>query len=190
MVVPVSDVEMYMVVPTTPVIERSKRLLSGLFAALVILGFAHLGYKDFWGFVLDVLFALLGYVTFKRLQLSTLAFFSFLCAFNAGVDLIASINLVSALASDTATLDILKSSLGLEQWQIVLAAAVVTMDAIVMSTCLMVTCKVYSDLRSLVYSQMGGMFGQPLLGDQQTTAQPPPVQTFVPFQGRAHRISS
>ncbi len=187
MVIAGNDLEMYMVVPPSPAIDRSKKFLNALFWALVGLGFAHLGYRDFWGFLLDILFALLGYVTFKRLQLSSLAFFSFLCAFNAGVDMIASINLISALAApDSETAEALASALHLEPWQMTLATVVVTCDAIVMSTCLVITCKVYSDMRALVYAQMGAVLAQPLITQQNHN---PPPQTFVPFQGTPHRIA-
>jgi hypothetical protein len=171
-----------------------------------VLGFGHLSYGDFWGFFLNILFALLGYITFKRLQLSTLAFFSFLCAFNAGIDLMASIGLLSTFASSSSDqLLELAKSLRMELWQLVTAAVVVSLDAIVFTTCLVLTCKVYADLRSVLYSQLG-LLGQPLLLQQQqvsasglvrqggTEAVQAPMNgaqqaSFQPFQGRPHRIS-
>jgi len=177
----------------------------------VLLGFAHLSYGDFWGFVLDTLFALLGYLTFSRLQLSSIAFFTFLCAFNAGIDLIASMGLLSFLAtSDFTDIKTMADSVHMSVQQFKAAAVVITLDTIVMSTCLILACKVYSDVRANVYSQLG-LLGQPLLiGQQQPVqfAQPQQQmigeaaggngqtltgtgahQAFVPFQGRGHRIT-
>ena len=202
MVLPTSDFELFM---PAPVLEESssKRALYILFWLLLVLAFAHLSYGDFWGFLLDLLFSLLGYVTLKRLQLSTMAFFSFLCAFNAGIDLMASISVLSSLASSsTEQLQQLATTLHVEMWQLVTAAVVITLDAIVFSTCLVLTCKLYSDLRSNIYSQLG-LLGQPLLMQSQlrTSAQPsgPPQATeqinhghhaaFRPIQGRAHRLT-
>ena len=202
MVLPVSDIELYM---PTPALEgsTSKKALYLLFWFLIVLAFAHLAYGDFWGFLLDLLFSLLGYVTLKRLQLSTMAFFSFLCAFNAGIDLMASISVLSSLASSTTEqLQQMATALHVEIWQLVTAAVVITLDAIVFSTCLVLTCKLYSDLRANLYSQMG-LFAQPLLvqqqsqplgqptGPTQTTEQTNPAQhaAFRPFQGRPHRLT-
>jgi hypothetical protein len=194
MVLPVSDIEMF--VPLSPPPDSSsKNILYLLFWFLVVLSFAHLGYGDFWGFLLDLLFALLGYITFKRMQLSTIAFFSFLCAFNAGIDLMASISLLSSISSSSATdLDTMASSLHMHLWQLVMAASVITLDAIVYATCLVLTCKVYSELRANVYSQLG-LLGQPFLIQRQPeqnqaaeTAASGQQGAFRAFQGRPHRI--
>ena len=131
------------------------------------------------------------------MQLSTIAFFSFLCAFNAGVDLMASISLLSSLASSSAEeLSAMASALRMELWQLVTAAVVITLDAIVFSTCLFLTCKVYAELRANIYSQLG-LLGQPFLMQQgarpQGEQQPEPASgqphaAFRPFQGQPHRI--
>ena len=195
MVLPVSDLELLIQVPA---VENSAsiRTLNLLLWFLIVLGFGHLSYGDFWGFLLNILFALLGYITFKRLQLSTLAFFSFLCAFNAGIDLMASISLLSSISASTADqLVELAKTLHIELWQLVAAAVVVSLDAIVYTTCLVLTCRVYSDLRSAVYAQLG-LLGQPLLIQRQATSQEQTTgngggqhSAFRPFQGRPHRIS-
>jgi hypothetical protein len=97
--------------------------------------------------------------------------------------------------------------------QLKAAAVVVTLDTLVMGTCLIFACKVYSDVRANLYSQIG-LLGQPLMiGQQQGQMQfsqpviAPPAgaqqigtapqtitngtahQAFVPFQGRGHRIT-
>jgi hypothetical protein len=194
MVLPVSDLELLI---QTPALENSNsvKTLNLLLWFLLVLAFGHLSYGDFWGFLLNILFALLGYITFKRLQLSTLAFFSFLCAFNAGIDLMASISLLSSIAASSADqLVELAKTLQIELWQLVAAAVVVSLDAIVFTTCLFLTCRVYSDLRAAVYSQLG-LLGQPLIIQRPTTnapqdalAQGPEHAAFRPFQGRPHRI--
>ena len=203
MVLPISDLELLIQVPA---VENSSsvKTLNILFWFLIVLAFGHLSYGDFWGFLLNILFALLGYITFKRLQLSTLAFFSFLCAFNAGIDLMASISLLSSISASTADqLVELAKTLHIELWQLVAAAVVVSLDAIVYTTCLILTCKVYSELRAAVYSQLG-LLGQPLMV-QRTGYQPTATQeqtpgaagpvngaqqaAFRPFQGRPHRIT-
>lgn len=202
MVFPVSDLEL-LVQPPALTDSSSIRTLYLLFWFLLVLAFGHLSYGDFWGFFLNLLFALLGYITFKRLQLSTLAFFSFLCAFNAGIDLMASVSLLTTFASASGDqLLELAKSIHMELWQLITAAVVVSLDAIVFTTCLFLTCKVYNDLRSVLYSQLG-LLGQPLLLAQQQGAaqqrQPAPEQSqqpangsqqqsFTPFQGRPHRI--
>ena len=193
MVFPVSDIEMF--VPLAPPIESaSKKTLYLLFWFLIVLSFAHLSYGDFWGFLLDSLFAFLGYLTFKRMQLSTIAFFSFLCAFNAGIDLMASISLLSSISSSSAEqLQEMAGSLKMEMWQLIVAAVVITLDAIVFSTCLILTCKVYSEVRANVYSQLG-LLGQPFLVQQQQPTQESTAPgngqhaAFRAFQGRPHRI--
>ena len=189
MVFPVSDLELLIQAPT---IENSSsvKTLNVLFWFLIVLAFGHLSYGDFWGFLLNVLFALLGYITFKRMQLSTLAFFSFLCAFNAGIDLMASISLLSSIAASTTDqLLEMARTLHVELWQLVAAAVVISLDAIVFSTCLVLSCKVYSELRATVYSQLG-LLGQPLIRQQpQMPSQEPEHAVFRPFQGRPHRIS-
>lgn len=202
MVLPVSDLELFL---PTPSLDESvtKKSLYLLYWFLIVLAFAHLSYGNFWGFILDLLFAILGYITFKRMQLSTLAFFSFLCAFNAGIDLMASVSLltsISSLSSDQ--LLAFSSSLHLQPWQLAVAATVITLDAVVYSTCLVLTCKLYSELRVLVYSQFG-LLGRPFLLQTQQNAQnqviqPVPSETpqpsqasgFTPFQGRPHRIDA
>lgn len=185
MVLPVSNLEMF-VVGASSISAQTTKWLNVLFAMLVFLGFAHLGYGDFWGFVLDTLFGLLGYLTFKRLQLSTIAFFCFLCAFNAGIDLVASINLVFSVAKSTPEeLFSLSESLNIEEWQLIFAAIVLTLDAVIMLVCLVLSCKVYSDLRSNVYAQIGLMTTQPLISRSNNE----PHAAFQPFQGRPHRIS-
>lgn len=202
MVFPVSDLEL-LVQPPALTDSSSIRTLYLLFWFLLVLAFGHLSYGDFWGFFLNLLFALLGYITFKRLQLSTLAFFSFLCAFNAGIDLMASVSLLTTFASASGDqLLELAKTIHMELWQLITAAVVVTLDAIVFTTCLFLTCKVYNDLRSVLYSQLG-LLGQPLLMAQQQggaqqrqpaqeQSQQPPngsqQQSFTPFQGRSHRI--
>jgi hypothetical protein len=189
MVFPVSDIELLVRAPSIED-SASVKTLNVLFWFLIVLGFGHLSYGDFWGFLLNVLFALLGYITFKRMQLSTLAFFSFLCAFNAGIDLMASISLLSAIGASTGDqLLEMARTLHVELWQLVAAAVVVSLDAIVFTTCLILSCKVYSELRATVYSQLG-LLGQPLMQPQpQRAAQEPEHAVFRPFQGRPHRIS-
>ena len=195
MVFPVNDIEMYVSLPPSSMAESTRKVLNILFSFLVILSFAHLSYGDFWGFLLDLLFALLGFITFKRLQLSTIAFFSFLCAFNTGIDLIASINLLSMLASSSSEdIEKLAESLHMQLWQIVVATTVISLDAITIGCCLILTCRVYSELRANIYSQIG-LMSQPLLV-QQTTQNLPPQNTqqgngapFVPFQGEPHRVT-
>ena len=203
MVLPVSDLEL-LVQPPALSDSSSIRTLYVLFWFLLVLAFGHLSYGDFWGFFLNLLFALLGYITFKRLQLSTLAFFSFLCAFNAGIDLMASVSLLTTFASASSDqLLELAKTVHMELWQLITAAVVVSLDAIVFTTCLVLTCKVYNDLRSVLYSQLG-LLGQPLLLAQQQggVQQRQPAQdqaqqpgngaqqpSFTPFQGRPHRIA-
>ncbi len=90
----------------------------------------------------------------------------------------------------------------MELWQLITAAVVVSLDAIVFTTCLFLTCKIYNDLRSVLYSQFG-LLGQPLLMAQQQggaqqrqpgqeQSQQPAngsqQQSFTPFQGRPLRI--
>jgi hypothetical protein len=202
MVFPVSDLEL-LVQPPALTDSSSIRTLYLLFWFLLVLAFGHLSYGDFWGFFLNLLFALLGYITFKRLQLSTLAFFSFLCAFNAGIDLMASVSLLTTFASSSGDqLLELAKTIHMELWQLITAAVVVSLDAIVFTTCLFLTCKVYNDLRSVLYSQFG-LLGQPLLMAQQQggaqqrqpgqeQSQQPAngsqQQSFTPFQGRPLRI--
>lgn len=203
MVLPVSDIELYLPAPS---LEESgaKKNLYLLYWFLIILAFAHLSYADFWGFILDSLFALLGYITLKRLQLSTLAFFSFLCAFNAGIDLMASVSLLTSIStlSSQQIVD-MAATVHLQTWQLVVASIVVSLDAIVYSTCLVLTCKLYSELRAHVYSHLG-LLGRPfLLQNQQMQGQngqplqpalsqseTPHGASFRPFQGRPHRIDA
>lgn len=193
MVLPVSDIEMFMPILPPPD-SGSKKVLYVMFWLLIVLSFAHLAYGDFWGFLLDALFSFLGYITFKRMQLSTIAFFSFLCAFNAGIDLMASIGLLSSLASSSSEeLYAMATTLHMELWQLIMASVVVTLDAIVYATCLILTCKVYTELRSHMYSQLG-LLGQPFLARRSVEAQETPPSSggqhsaFRPFQGTAHRI--
>lgn len=184
-----------MAISSNGIAERTKSSLSILFSILVLLGVGHLLYGDFWGFVLDMLFALLGYITFKRMQLSTIAFFCFLCAFNAGIDLLASINLLASVSRSSADeLFTMAQALDMQVWQLVTATAILALDAIVMFACLILSCKVYSELRSNIYSQIG-LITEPLMlpghGRQSShLAQDPPAHAaFRPFQGRPHRIS-
>ena len=213
MVFPVNDIELFVPLQVPRSVEKSRRILYFLFWVLIVLGFAHLSYGDFWGFVLDSLFALLGYLTFSRLQISSIAFFSFLCAFNTGIDLIATIGLLSFLStSDFTEIKTMADSAHMSVQQLKAAAAIITLDTIVMGTSLFLSCSVYSDVRANVYSQLG-LLGQPLMfrPAQATTGQVigtspgtqpsgqtetgrtmtngAPVQAFVPFQGRSHRIT-
>lgn len=213
MVFPSNDIELFVPLQIPRSVGKARRILYFLFWALVVLGFAHLSYGDFWGFVLDALFALLGYLTFSRLQISSIAFFSFLCAFNTGIDLIATIGLLSFLStSDFTEIKTMADSAHMSVQQLKSAAAIITLDTIVMGTCLFLSCSVYSDVRANVYSQLG-LLGQPLLirpgqiapgqtNTQTSTGQifptieqarnvnnSGPVQAFVPFQGRSHRIT-
>jgi len=213
MVFPVNDIELFVPLQVPRSVEKTRRILYFLFWVLIVLGFAHLSYGDFWGFVLDSLFALLGYLTFSRLQISSIAFFSFLCAFNTGIDLIATIGLLSFLStSDFTEVKSMADSAHMSVQQLKAAAAIITMDTIVMGTCLFLSCSVYSDVRANVYSQIG-LLSQPLMlrPGQVTTGQvaipssgaqgsfqadqarnltnSAPVQAFVPFQGRSHRIT-
>ena len=213
MVFPVNDIELFVPLQIPQSVEKSRRLLYFLFWFLIVLAFAHLSYGDFWGFVLDSLFALLGYLTFSRLQLSSIAFFSFLCAFNTGIDLIATIGLLSFLStSDFTEIKTMADTAHMSVQQLKTAAAIITLDTVVMGTCLFLSCSVYSDVRANVYSQIG-LLGQPLMfrPQQITTGQilpqqpngtassasdqgravtnSAPVQAFVPFQGRSHRIT-
>ena len=187
MVLPVNTMEVY--IPVTGVAERTTAVLNVLFAILIVLSIGHLCYGDFWGFVLDSLFGLLGFITFKRMQLSTVAFFCFLCGFNAGIDLIASINLVSTvLHSNPDELYSLGETLHMQVWQVVTATIVLTLDAIIMITCLFLSCKVYNELRSTLYSQIG-LITEPLMlaTNNHHEQQAPP---FQPFQGTPHRIAT
>lgn len=209
MVFPSNDIELFVPLQIPRTVEKSRRILYFLLWTLVLLGFAHLSYGDFWGFVLDSLFALLGYLTFSRLQISSIAFFSFLCAFNTGIDLIATIGLLSFLStSDFTEIKSMADSAHMSVQQLKAAAAIITLDTIIMGTCLFLSCRVYSDVRANVFSQLG-LLGQPLfirsgqIAPGQTNAQTAagtldqgrsvsnsgPVQAFVPFQGRSHRIT-
>lgn len=186
MVLPINNVEMFVQIP--PI--STTRPLNVLFAILVGLGIGHLCYGDFWGFVLDTLFGLLGYLTFKQIQLSTIAFFCFLCAFNAGIDLIASINLIYSVTKSTPDeLFSLAHELNLKEWQLIAATCVVTMDAIVMFASLILSCKVYTEVRSNMYAQIG-LLTQPFMAQAQNNQEnQQPHIAFQPFQGRAHRMS-
>ncbi|KAF4658598.1 hypothetical protein FOL47_007898 [Perkinsus chesapeaki] len=159
MLFPVSDgSDIYMSVPVPPTDESLKlrRYLDVSFVMLVVLSFGHMVYGDGWGALLDIMFALLGYATFRRWLLSGIAFYSFLCAFNCGIDVVATINVGMSLESmDQKTHDSLKLTTGVEA--VILGTMI--MDTLVMGVCLVFSCKIYTDLRANLYTQLIGSGG-------------------------------
>ncbi|EER07381.1 hypothetical protein Pmar_PMAR020545 [Perkinsus marinus ATCC 50983] len=146
-----SDVYMSVPVPPTHAALKYRKYLDVSCVMLVILSFGHLIYGDGWGALLDIMFALLGYATFRRWLLSGIAFYSFLCAFNCGIDVVATINVgMSIEGMDRKTHDSLKLTSGLEA--VILGTMV--MDTLVMGACLVFSCKIYTDLRANLYSQL------------------------------------
>ncbi|EER10369.1 hypothetical protein Pmar_PMAR007777 [Perkinsus marinus ATCC 50983] len=156
MLVPVadgSDVYMSVPVPPTHAALKYRKYLDVSFMMLVVLSFGHMIYGDGWGALLDLMFALLGYATFRRWLLSGIAFYSFLCAFNCGIDVVATINVgMSIEGMDQKTHDSLKLTPGLEG--VILGTMV--MDTLVMGACLVFSCKIYTDLRANLYTQLIG----------------------------------